>query len=83
MDAKAVHDAVARLRAELADAEALTPELRAELSVALRDVERALGRSERPLAVRAEELAARLEAEHPKLAESISALMRGLAGIGI
>jgi hypothetical protein len=83
MDAKAVHDAVARLHAELADADALTPELRAELTVALRDVERALGRRERPLAARAEELAARLEAEHPKLAESISALVRGLAGIGI
>jgi hypothetical protein len=83
MDAKAIHEAVARLHTELAEAGSLTPELRAELSVALRDVERALGRHERPLAARAEELAARLEAEHPKLAESISALVRGLAGIGI
>ena len=83
MDPKAVHETVARLHAELAGKPAISAELRAELEGALRDVERALGEREEPLVTRMERLAARLEAEHPALAESIGALMRGLAAIGI
>ncbi len=83
MDAKAVHDAVARLHAELADAGAVPPELRRELEGTLRDVERALGRRDAPLAARVESLAARFESDYPALAESIGALVRVLARMGI
>ena len=83
MDFKTVHDAVAKLHTELAGKPPISAELRAELEVVLRDVERALGEHERPLVARVERLAARLETEHPALAESIGALVRGLAAIGI
>jgi hypothetical protein len=81
---RSIHEAVAQLHSVLADAPALGPEQRAELEGVLRDVERALGpEREKPLAERAEELTARFEASHPKLAESLAALARALAGIGI
>lgn len=83
MDEKAVHEAVARLHAELAAREEVPPELRRELEGALRDVERALGRRDGPLAARVEALAARVEAEHPAFADSVRALVQALAGIGI
>ena len=83
MSSQPVHDAVEKLHAALADSPTLTPELRTELERVLRDVERALGHRENPLAVRASELTARFEANHPKLAESIAALARALAGVGI
>jgi hypothetical protein len=83
MPKNAIHDAVAKLHAALAESPTLTPELRADLETVLRDVERVLGATEHPLAVRATELTARFEANHPKLAESLGALARALAGVGI
>jgi hypothetical protein len=78
-----VHDAAARLHAALAQAQTLSPEDRSELEAVLRDVSHALAPREKPLAERAEELAARFETRHPTLAESLSALARALAGVGI
>jgi hypothetical protein len=78
-----VHEAVEKLHAALAETESLTPGQRAELEQVLRDVERALGEHEKPLATRASELTASFETNHPKLAESIAALARALAGVGI
>lgn len=83
MTTNAIHDAVAKLHAALADSPALTPELRGELELVLRDVERTLSPREQPLAARATELTARFEANHPKLADAIAALARALAGVGI
>ncbi|HEY8122305.1 MAG TPA: DUF4404 family protein [Myxococcota bacterium] len=83
MSPNPIHDAVAKLHAALADAPTLTPELRGELERVLRDVERALGPREQPLAERASELTARFETNHPKLADAIAALARALAGVGI
>ena len=83
MDAKAVHDAIVRLHAELAGADSVPPELRRELEAALRDVERALGQREAPLAERFESLTARFEAPHPALAEALGGLVRALARMGI
>lgn len=83
MDTRAVHEAIDRLHAELAKREQVPPELRRELEVALRDVERALGRRDGPLSERVEALAARVEAEHPAFADSVRALVQALAGIGI
>jgi hypothetical protein len=84
MDTRAVHEAVAKLRAALAPPENLTPEIRSELEAALRDVERALHmRSESSLNERVGELATRFEVTHPALAESVASLARALAAIGI
>ena len=83
MSTTSVHDAVETLHAALADSPTLTPDLRAELEHVLRDVERALAPREKPLAERASELTAAFEANHPKLAESLAALARALAGVGI
>jgi DNA-binding GntR family transcriptional regulator len=83
MTKHSVHEAARTLHAALAEARTLSPEQRAELEQVLRDVERALGAREKPLAERASELTARFETEHPKLAESIAALARALAGVGI
>lgn len=83
MDQKALREAIASLHAELADTSAITPELRAELQSALQDVERALGRTEATRGERLEGLAARFEAEHPALSESIARLARLLSLAGI
>jgi DNA-binding GntR family transcriptional regulator len=83
MTKPSVLEAAQTLHAALAEARALTPEQRAELEQVLRDVERALGPRDKPLAERASELTARFETDHPKLAESIAALARALAGVGI
>jgi hypothetical protein len=83
MTTPSVHEAVEKLHAALAESVALTPEQRSELEQVLRDVERALGAREGPLAARASDLTVRFEANHPKLAESIAALARALAGVGI
>jgi len=83
MTTPSVHEAVEKLHAALSESPTLTPEQRSELEHVLHDVERALGAQEKPLAERASELTARFEANHPKLAESIAALARALAGIGI
>ena len=82
MPTPSVHEAVEKLNAALADANALTPEDRAELERVLGDARRALGH-EKSLANRAGELTARFETEHPHLAEAIAALARALAGVGI
>ncbi len=83
MPTSPIHDAVAKLHAALAESPTLTPALRGELESVLRDVERALGASEHPLAARAAELTVQFEANHPKLAESLGALARALAAVGI
>jgi hypothetical protein len=85
MDTRAVHDAVAKLREALAQPdEELTSEIRSELELALRDVERALRtRRESSLNERVGELATRFEVTHPALAESVASLARALAAIGI
>jgi hypothetical protein len=83
MTTPSVHEAVEKLHAALAESPTLTPEQRGELEYVLHDVERALGARDKPLAERASELTARFEVNHPKLAESIAALARALAGVGI
>jgi len=84
MDTRAVHDAVAKLRAALAQPDDLTSEIRSELELALHDVERALRtRREASLNERVGELATRFEVTHPALAESVASLARALAAIGI
>ncbi len=83
MSTSTIHDAVAKLHAALADSRSLTPEQRAELELVLQDVERALGSQQKTLADRATDLTARFETSHPKLAESVAALARALAGVGI
>jgi len=84
MDTRAVHEAVAQLREALEHPADLTPEIRAELELALREVERALGaRHASSLNERVGELATRFEVTHPALAESVASLARALAAIGI
>ncbi len=83
MSTPTIHDAVAELHTALASSPALTPEQRAELELVLHDVERALGPQHETLAERASALTARFETSHPKLAESVAALARALAGVGI
>ena len=83
MTTPSVHEAVQNLHNALGESRSLSDAQRAELELVLRDVERALGARERPLAERAGELTARFEANHPKLAEAVAALARALAGVGI
>jgi signal transduction histidine kinase len=90
MTRQALRDTLARLHAELEDAEPLDAALRADLERAIAEIreviehERPAAAAEvHPLSERLEELALRFEQSHPLLTQSIAGVVRALGAMGI
>lgn len=81
-----LHETLAELHRQLADAPSLEPGLRAELRAAMEEIRarvEAGEAAEGSLLERVSDLALRFEAEHPALADAAGALARALARLGI
>lgn len=83
---RSLHATLAELHEQLARSDLHDPALREELRAALDDIRarvEAGEAAERPVLDRIEELMLRLEAAHPAIAESVGAVVRALARMGI
>jgi hypothetical protein len=90
MKQAALRDTLARLHAELEDAETLDAALRADLERALADIRGVMERDRpvaaaevHPLGDQLEDLALRFEQSHPLLTQAIAAVVRALGAMGI
>lgn len=88
MTRQALRDTLARLHAELEDAEPLDAALRADLERAIGEIREVIEREPaaaevHPLSERLEELALRFEQSHPLLTQSIAGVVRALGAMGI
>jgi len=90
MKQEVLRDTLARLHAELEDAETLDAALRADLERALADIRGVMERDRpaaaaevHPLGEQLEELALRFEQSHPLLTQAISGVVRALGAMGI
>jgi uncharacterized membrane protein YccC len=89
MTRQALRDTLARLHAELEDAEPLDTALRADLERAIGEIREVIERERpaaaevHPLSERLEELALRFEQSHPLLTQAIGGVVRALGAMGI
>ena len=90
MDKNSLHDLVAKLHAELAEALRADPASRETLSDTMRDIDRLIDKSadtpalaQRSLPDRLERIAVQFEAAHPTLAASARRLVDLLGEVGI
>ena len=89
MTREALHETLARLHAELRDAEPVDTALRADLEQALAEIrelierERSSAEEVHPLREQLEELALRFEQSHPLLTQAIGGVVRALGAMGI
>ena len=87
MDKDSLHDLVAKLHAELADALRADPQSRESLSDMMRDINRLIDRPpaspHASLPDRLERIAVQFEADHPTLAASARRLVDLLGEVGI
>ena len=89
MTREALHETLARLHAELRDAEPVDAALRADLEQALTEIRHVIERERsgaedvHPLRERLEELALRFEQSHPLLTQAIGGVVRALGAMGI
>ncbi len=89
MDRKRVLDALAVLRAELADADGVSPEARASLGQVSDDIHQllvertAVGADDDDAATALKDSLLEFEAEHPQLTGAINQVAAALANLGI
>jgi hypothetical protein len=90
MEREALRDTLARLHAELADAEPVDAALRSDLERAIAEIRAVMEREApagedevQPLGERLEELALRFEQSHPLLTQAIGGVVRALSAMGI
>ena len=89
MTRQALKDTLARLHAELEDAEPVDATLRAELERAIGEIREVIERERpaaaelHPLSEQLEALALRFEQSHPLLTQSIASVVRTLGAMGI
>jgi hypothetical protein len=89
MAREALRDTLARLHAELRNAEPVDATLRADLERAVGEIralierERASAHEVHPLSEQLEALALRFEQSHPLLTQAISGVVRALGAMGI
>jgi hypothetical protein len=90
MTREALRETLARLHAELEEADTVDTALRADLERAIAEIrgvierERPAGAEEvHPLGERLEELALRFEQSHPMLTQAIGGVVRALGAMGI
>jgi hypothetical protein len=87
MERKALRETLARLHQELAAAEPIDAELRAELERALAEIRERIERERRhgdePLTERLEALALRFEQSHPVITQALGGVVRALGAMGI
>jgi hypothetical protein len=80
-----LHETLLELERQLASERALDPRLREELRLTIEEIRERIdaGTADAPLTDRVSELMLRFEAAHPALAETVGAVVRQLAGLGI
>jgi uncharacterized membrane protein YccC len=89
MTRQALRDTLARLHAELEDAEPLDAALRADLERAIGEIREVMERARpaaaevHPLSEQLEALALRFEQSHPLLTQAIGGVVRALGAMGI
>jgi hypothetical protein len=90
MTREALRETLARLHAELAEADPVDAELRAELERAIAEIRGVIEREPpagaeevHPLGERLEALALRFERSHPLLTQAIGGVVRALGAMGI